>query len=72
MPENPKKLFADVLEAVRRIQTQCDGKTRADYLGNEVLRGFVERKLLIVGEAPDLGAACFLGDGLCRPIGLEP
>ncbi len=32
MPENPKKLFADVLEAVRRIQTHCDGKTRDDYL----------------------------------------
>lgn len=51
MPENPKKLFADVLEAVRRIQAHCDGKTRDDYLGDEVLRGFVERKLLIVGEA---------------------
>lgn len=51
MPENPKKLFADVLEAVRRIQAHCDGKTQDDYLDDEVLRGFVERKLLIVGEA---------------------
>lgn len=51
MPENPKKLLADVLEAVRRIQAHCGGKTRDDYLGDEVLRGFVERKLLIVGEA---------------------
>ncbi len=51
MPENPKKLFADVLEAVRRIQAHCDGKMRDDYLRDEVLRGFAERKLLIVGEA---------------------
>jgi uncharacterized protein with HEPN domain len=51
MPENPKQRFADVLNALPRIQTHCTGKTCEDYLENEVLRGFVERKLLIVGEA---------------------
>ena len=51
MPGSPKKLFTDVLEAVQRIQTHCGRKSREDYLGDEVLRGFVERKFLIVGEA---------------------
>ncbi len=30
MPENPKKLLADVIETVGRIQAHCDGKTRDD------------------------------------------
>ena len=60
---NPKKLFADVLDAIRRIQTHCDGKTRDDYLGDEVLRGFVERKLLIVGEALAVAAESSRGGG---------
>jgi uncharacterized protein with HEPN domain len=62
MPGNPKKLFADVsanrtdssrgeLDAGRAIQRHCGGKTRDDYLKDELLRGFVERKLLIIGEA---------------------
>jgi uncharacterized protein with HEPN domain len=52
MPLNPKKLFVDVLDAGRAIQWHCGGKTRDDYLADEGLRGFVERKLLIIGEAP--------------------
>ena len=51
MPVNPKKLLADVLAAGRAIQRHCGGKTRDDYLADEVLRGFVERKLLVIGEA---------------------
>ena len=51
MPVNPKKLLADVLDAGRAIQRHCGGKTRDDYLADEVLRGFVERKLLVIGEA---------------------
>jgi uncharacterized protein with HEPN domain len=51
MPANPKKLLADVLDAGRAIQRHCSGKTRHDYLADEVLRGFVERKLLVIGEA---------------------
>jgi uncharacterized protein with HEPN domain len=51
MPVNPKKLFADVLDAGRAIQRHCGGRTRNDYLADEVLRGFVERKLLVIGEA---------------------
>jgi len=51
MPVNPKKLLADVLDAGRAIQRHSGGKTRDDYLADEVLRGFVERKLLVIGEA---------------------
>jgi uncharacterized protein with HEPN domain len=40
-----------VLDAGRAIQRHSAGKTRDAYLADEVLRGFVERKLLIVGEA---------------------
>jgi len=43
--------LADVLDAGRAIQRNCGGKTRDDYLADEVLRGFVERKLLVIGEA---------------------
>ncbi len=51
MPESPKKLCLDVLDAGRGIQRHCNGKTCDDYLNDEVLRGFVERKLLVIGEA---------------------
>jgi len=51
MPANLKKLFADILDAGSAIERHCGGKTRDDYLADEVLRGFVERKLLVIGEA---------------------
>ncbi|MDQ3622900.1 MAG: hypothetical protein M3463_10485, partial [Verrucomicrobiota bacterium] len=51
MPANPNKLFADVLDAGRAIQRHCGGRTRDKYLADEVLPGFVERKLLVIGEA---------------------
>ena len=51
MPTNPKKLLIDAIEAGEAINRHCSSKTRDVYLADEVLRGFVERKLLIIGEA---------------------
>ena len=46
-----KKLLFDVITACGHIEQFTAGKNFDDYLGSELLRGAVERKFEIVGEA---------------------
>jgi uncharacterized protein with HEPN domain len=40
-----------IVEAVRSIEDNLRGVTEKEFYASEVLRGFVERKLEIIGEA---------------------
>jgi len=50
LPEARSPLF-DIFRACRRITRFLDGKTLADYEGDDLLRSAVERQLGIAGEA---------------------
>lgn len=64
MPSNTRKLLVDIIEAARSIQRHLGGKTRDDYLADEVLRGFDE---LLDTSAPD-----FPDSGLRVPSVIRP
>ena len=49
-PKTPKWL-QDVLDACDLILRTCEGHTRASFTQNELLKGAVERKFEIIGEA---------------------
>ena len=49
-PKTPKWL-QDVLDACDLIVRACEGHTRESFAQNELLKGAVERKFEIIGEA---------------------
>jgi uncharacterized protein with HEPN domain len=49
-PKTPKWL-QDVLDACDLIVRACEGHTRESFTQNELLKGAVERKFEIIGEA---------------------
>lgn len=51
MAHRPEKLLADILAAAAAIDQFVQGKSRADYDDDLMLRSAVERQLEILGEA---------------------
>ena len=45
------KYFFDILQACERIVTFTNGKTKNDFMSNDLLRSAVERQFEIIGEA---------------------
>src|SRR5437870_12223119 len=51
MHSKTPKWLQDVLDACDLILRTCEGHTRASFTQNELLKGAVERKFEIIGEA---------------------
>lgn len=51
MTKTPLLYITHIFEAVNAIQTQTKGITKEQFKDSEVLQGFIERKLEIIGEA---------------------
>ncbi len=51
MTKNPILYITHISEAITSIQTQIEGITKEKFKDSELLQGFVERKLEIIGEA---------------------
>jgi len=51
MTKTPLLYITHIFDAVKSIQTEMEGVTREAFDDSEVLQGFIERKLEIIGEA---------------------
>lgn len=51
MTKTPLLYLTHILEATKSIQAQMEGITKDQFEASELLQGFVERKLEIIGEA---------------------
>lgn len=51
MTNRPQIYIKHIFDAVTSIEIQLNGVTREQFADSEVLQGFVERKLEIIGEA---------------------
>jgi uncharacterized protein with HEPN domain len=51
MQREAKAYLWDIADAAEKIRKFLSGKTESDYIGDELLRSAVERKLGIIGEA---------------------
>ncbi|MGI8419322.1 MAG: HepT-like ribonuclease domain-containing protein [Candidatus Levyibacteriota bacterium] len=51
MIKNPLLYITHIFDAVKSIQTQMEGITKEQFEDSELIQGFVERKLEIIGEA---------------------
>lgn len=51
MMKTPLLYITHIFDAIKSIQTQMEGITKEQFEGSELLQGFVERKLEIIGEA---------------------
>jgi len=51
MTKTPLLYISHIFDAINSIQNQMKGITREQFENSELLQGFVERKLEIIGEA---------------------
>lgn len=51
MKKEPKVYILHIKEAIEAIEHNIQGMSEKQFYENEVVRGFVERKLEIIGEA---------------------
>lgn len=51
MTKTPLLYISHILDAIKSIQIQMDGITKEEFENSELIQGFVERKLEIIGEA---------------------
>lgn len=51
MMKTPLLYLTHILDATKSIQVQLEGITKEQFADSELLQGFVERKLEIIGEA---------------------
>lgn len=51
MMKTPLLYITHIFDAIKSIQTQMEGITKEQFEDSELLQGFVERKLEIIGEA---------------------
>jgi uncharacterized protein with HEPN domain len=51
MTKTPLLYLSHILAAINSIQTQMQGITKEEFENSELIQGFVERKLEIIGEA---------------------
>jgi uncharacterized protein with HEPN domain len=51
MTKNPILYLTHIFDAITSIDTQLNGATREQFNQSEMMQGFVERKLEIIGEA---------------------
>ncbi|MBA3723985.1 MAG: DUF86 domain-containing protein [Candidatus Levybacteria bacterium] len=51
MTKNPLLYITHIFNAINSIQTQTEGITKEQFEDSELIQGFVERKLEIIGEA---------------------
>lgn len=51
MTKTPLLYITHIFDAINSIQTQLKGITKDEFDNSELLQGFVERKLEIIGEA---------------------
>jgi uncharacterized protein with HEPN domain len=51
MTKTPLLYITHIFNAINSIQTQTEGITKEQFEDSELLQGFVERKLEIIGEA---------------------
>ena len=51
MPKRPEHVLRHIMEAIERVEKHTAGKSVADYEGNELLQGAVERWIEIISEA---------------------
>lgn len=51
MTKNPLLYLTHILDAIKSIQDQIKEITKGQFENSELLQGFVERKLEIIGEA---------------------
>ncbi len=51
MTKTPLLYISHIFDAINSIQTQIRGITKEQFENSELLQGFVERKLEIIGEA---------------------
>ena len=51
MIKSPLLYITHILDAIESIETQMQGITKEQFENSELLQGFVERKLEIIGEA---------------------
>ena len=51
MTKAPLLYITHILDAINSVQTQMNGITKEQFENSELLQGFVERKLEIIGEA---------------------
>lgn len=51
MTKTPLLYISHIFDAINSIQTQLEGITKEQFEDSELLQGFVERKLEIIGEA---------------------
>lgn len=50
MTKTPLLYIAHISDAIKSIQTQMKGITKEQFADSELMQGFVERKLEIIGE----------------------
>src|SRR5260221_8548028 len=51
MTKTPLLYITHIFDAINSVQTQMKGITKQQFEESELLQGFVERKLEIIGEA---------------------
>src|SRR5690349_19211715 len=51
MTKTPLLYISHISDAINSIENQMEGVTKEDFENSELLQGFVERKLEIIGEA---------------------
>lgn len=51
MTKTPLLYITHIFDAIKSIQTQIEGITKEQFENSELIQGFVERKLEIIGEA---------------------
>lgn len=51
MNREPDVYLYHIIEAIESVEKQISGMTEDEFYDSEVIRGFVERKLEIIGEA---------------------
>lgn len=51
MTKTPLLYITHIFDAIKSIQNQMEGITKEQFKDSELIQGFVERKLEIIGEA---------------------